>query len=437
MSDSDNTALLYDRLTGLPNRTLLEERIAHEIDLADRHTTSLALIHIDPFPFAEINSALGFAVGDELLVQFSQRLSSAVRKVDTAARLTGDKFALLLPEAEKEGVLHVCEKLDKWFEEPFEVAGESLYLGLNMGVSIYPIHCTTAGDLMRGAMVAANEAKKRKETTFIYQEVMATQASENLKLFGALRRAIRQGTLNLNFQPQMSLQSGQLAGVEVLSRWNEMDISPGRFIPVAEATGLIRDLTRWMLEESVVQAARWKAEGRVIPLSMNVSVRDLLSSDLVGELNQWVKAYGLEDYPLMIEVTESSVMEHAHLAIEALNRLRQSGFGVSIDDFGTGYSSLAYLRDLPANELKIDQAFVTDLAEHADNQKLVKAVIGLAHEFGMKVVCEGVESIEDIELLRSYDCDIVQGYFISKPLTADVLPAWLKTDASKVVTPCR
>lgn len=433
MSDSEPNLLLYDRLTGLPNRTLLEERIAHEIDLADRHTTSLALIHINPFPFAEINSALGFAVGDELLVQFARRLTAIVRKVDTVARLTGDEFALLLPEAEKQGVLLVCQKLDMWFEEPFEIAGESLYLGLNMGVSIYPIHCSSVSDLMRGAMVAASEAKKRKETIFIYHEVMATQASENLKLFGALRRAIRNGALNLNFQPQMRLQTGELAGVEVLSRWNEMEISPGRFIPVAEATGLIRDLTHWMLEESIMQAARWKAGGRVIQLSMNVSARDLLSSNLVGELNRWVEAYDLQDYPLMIEVTESSVMEHAHQAIQALNRLRQSGFGISIDDFGTGYSSLVYLRDLPATELKIDQGFVTGLAEHSGNQKLVKAMIALAHEFDMQVVAEGVESVEELELLRSYGCDIVQGYYISKPLTVEALQVWLESDADNAI----
>jgi len=430
MTDSDNTVALYDRLTGLANRTLLEERIAHEIDLAKRHTTSLALIQIDPFPFSEINSALGFAVGDALLVQFAERLKSAVRKVDTPARLTGDEFALLLPEAEHEGVLNVCHKLSRWFEEPFDIGGESLFLGLNMGISIFPMHCASASELMRGAMVAANEAKKRKETIFIFQGSMARQAGENLKLFGELRRAIRKGTLNLNYQPQVNIESGKLVGLEVLSRWQEMHVSPGRFIPVAEATGLIRDLTRWMLEKSLAQAAEWKAAGHIFPLSMNVSVRDLLSPNLVSDIERWVDAYELEGYPLVIEVTEGSVMEHAQLAIKALGRLRQRGFGISIDDFGTGYSSLAYLKDLPASELKIDQSFVTGLAGQPGNQKLVKAVVALAHEFGMKVVAEGVERVEELELPHQFGCDIAQGYYICEPLAGDALLGWYQTTVS-------
>jgi len=431
MAVSDINPLLYDALTGLPNRTLLEERIVHEMDIAQRNTTSLALIQIDPFPFSDINSSLGFEVGDALLVQFAERLRSVVRKVDTPARLTGDEFALLLPDAEQEGVLNVCHKLSKWFEEPFDIGGESLFLGLNMGISIFPMHCASASDLMRGAMVAANEAKKRKETTFIFQGSMARQAGENLKLFGQLRKAIRQGSLNLNYQPQVNIESGKLVGLEVLSRWNEMHISPGRFIPVAEATGLIRDLTRWMLEKSLAQAAAWKAAGHIFPLSMNVSVRDLLSPNLISDIELWVDAYELQGYPLIIEVTESSLMEHSHLAIKALNRLRQRGFGISIDDFGTGYSSLAYLKDLPASELKIDQSFVSGLAGQPGNQKLVKAVIALAHEFGMKVVAEGIERVEELELLSQYGCDIAQGYYICEPLAGDELLGWYETTVQK------
>ncbi|GAV19840.1 cyclic di-GMP phosphodiesterase Gmr [Mariprofundus micogutta] len=426
MIAGNTNPLLYDALTGLPNRMLLEERISYEIEVAQRNTTSLALIHIDPFPFSDINSTLGFEVGDQLLIQCAERLSSVVRKVDTAAHLTGDEFALLLPDAEQEGVLNVCDKIIKGFEEPFEVEAESLFLGLNMGISIYPIHCSSASEMIRGAMVAANAAKKNKETTFIYHGSMAKRASDNLRIFGALRKAIHEGGLDLVYQPQVDVQSGELTGVEALSRWNDLHISPGRFIPVAEATGLIRDLTRWMIKECLFQAAVWKKAGYQFPLSMNVSVRDLLSPNLTDDICQWLEEYNLADYPLTIEVTESSVMEHSHQAIGALNRLRQKGMQVSIDDFGTGYSSLAYLKDLPANELKIDQSFIGGLAGQPGNQRLVKAVIALAHEFGLKVVAEGVERSEELDLLSRYGCDIAQGYYLSEPLAGEELVKWYK-----------
>ena len=430
MTDPDVNVLLYDRLTGLPNRSLLYERILHQIDVAQRNTSSLALIYIDPFPFSDINSALGFEVGDELLVQLARRLESHVRKVDTVAHLSGNEFALLLPDVEHDGVMHICNKLIQWFEEPFCIAGESLSLGLNIGIAIYPIHCGSADDMMRAALLAAKEAKKNKETVFIYQSSMATRASENLKLFGELRKAIYEEKLNVNFQPKIDIATGAVAGVEALSRWNEQHISPGRFIPVAESTGLIRDLTSWMLKESLCQAAKWKAEGLYLPISMNVSVRDLFSPNLINDIYQWVEMYELADYPLVIEVTESSVMQHSRLVIDALNRLRRRGFGVSIDDFGTGYSSLAYLKDLPASELKVDQSFVTGLTRQPGNQKLVRAIIKLAHEFDMKVVAEGVEELEELELLREYGCDIAQGYYVSKPLAGDKLSAWCASAGS-------
>lgn len=422
--ENEINSLLYDGLTGLPNRTLLEERVNHEIEVANRNATSLALIHIDPFPFAEINSALGFEVGDKLLVQFAHRLHALGRKVDTPARLTGDQFALLIPVAEEQGVLNVSHKLSKSFEEPFEIDGESIFLGLNMGIAIYPLHCGSAGELIRGAMVAAHESKKRRETTYIFRGSMAEKAGENLKLFGLLRRAINSAELNLNYQPQVDVSTGKLKGVEALSRWSDRHISPGRFIPVAEATGLIRDLTRWMLKEALAQASRWRDQGKVVPLSMNVSVRDLLSPNLIKDIFSWVEQYELNDYPLLIEVTESTLMEHSHRSIQALNVLRGRGLGVSIDDFGTGYSSLAYLKDLPACELKIDQSFVGGMANQPGNLKLVKAIISLAHEFGMTVVAEGVERPEELELLAGFGCDTVQGYYICEPLPGDELLKW-------------
>ena len=427
MSEPDIDVLLHDRLTGLPNRPLLYEKITHQIDVAERNTSSLALIHIDPFPFSDINSALGFDIGDELLIQCARRLEGLLRKMDTVAHLSGDEFALLLPDVEQDGVMNICNKVIHCFDEPFTVAGQSLSLGLNMGIAIYPIHCSSADDMLRAAMVAAKEAKKNKETIFIYKSSMANRASDNLKLFGALRKAIYEQKLDVNYQPKINIRTGEVAGVEALSRWNEMDISPARFIPVAESTGLIRDLTRWMLKESLHQVSKWKAQSLFLPISMNVSVRDLLSPNLINEIYQWVEAYDLAGYPLIIEVTESSVMQHSRLAIDALNRLRSKGFGVSIDDFGTGYSSLAYLKDLPASELKIDQSFVTGLLKQQGNQRLVRAIIKLAHEFDMKVVAEGVEEFEVLELLRDYGCDIAQGYYVSKPLAGGKLPEWVRS----------
>ena len=418
MASSDLDSLLHDKLTGLPGRGLLHDRLEHEMYVADRARTSLALIHIDPFPFSDINSALGFDVGDELLIQFAERLQTIVRKADTVAHLSSDEFALLLPTVSDELIETVTAKLLSCFEAPFKVKGEAIFLGLNMGTATYPLNCATAEEVLRGAMIAAKEAKAKKEPVINYCGAMAERASENLQMFGALRRAIHSGTLELNFQPQIEIKSERVVGVEALSRWEYGNISPDRFIPVAEETGLICDLTTWMLNASIKQAAEWQRKGMEYNLAVNISTHDLLNPKFATSVLKMIEGHGMAVYPLTFEVTENSIMQHVNHAIRTLVQLSEAGFRVSIDNFGTGYSSLAYLKNIPAHELKIDRSFVIGLHNNPGNQKLVRAIIRLAHEFELIVVAEGVESSEELELLKSYDCDVAQGFLLGKPVSA-------------------
>ena len=419
MVSNDAGDSFYDEMTGLPNRALLIDRIKHEIRVAERNRTSLALLHIDPFPFSDINSALGFDVGDELLVQFAERLQAIVRRADTVAHLSSDEFALLLPTVSEELVQTVTAKLLTCFEDPFKVKGESIFLGLNMGIATYPLNCATPEEMMRGAMVAVKDAKARKENVVNYSGHMNQQASENLQMFGALRKAIHCGTLELNFQPQIDIRSEKMVAVEALARWESADISPLKFIPVAETTGLICDLTEWMLGASLKQASQWKRKGVEHGLSVNISTRDLLNPKFASSVQKMVEEHGVAGYPLTFEVTENSVMQHVNHAVKTLHQLNEAGFRVSIDNFGTGYSSLAYLKNIPAHELKIDRSFVIGLHNSPANQKLVRAITSLAHEFELTVVAEGVETPEDLELLKLYECDVAQGFLFGEAVAGN------------------
>ncbi|ATX81808.1 diguanylate cyclase (GGDEF) domain-containing protein [Mariprofundus ferrinatatus] len=418
MAESGVDSQLYDALTGLPNRTLLYDRLKHEIDVADRARTSLALMHIDPFPFSDINSTLGFDVGDELLIQFAGRLQTIVRRADTVAHLSSDEFAILLPTVSDELIATVVSKLLSCFELPFMIHGESIFLGLNVGVATYPLNCASPDEMVHGAMMATKEAKARKEPVVSYSGDMAQQASENLQMFGALRRAIHSEMLELNFQPQVDIKSGKVVGVEALTRWDTAEIPPAKFIPLAETTGLICDLTEWMLNASIRQVGIWQRSGVNRNLSVNISTHDLLNPKFVSSVLKRIDEHGISSSPITFEVTENSVMRHVHHAIKTLHQLNEAGFRVSIDNFGTGYSSLAYLKNIPAHELKIDRSFVIGLNSNPSNQKVVRAVISLAHEFELSVVAEGVQTTEELELLSSYGCDIAQGFLTGKPVPA-------------------
>jgi len=422
-AEADIQLLAYqDTLTGLANRFSLSARLQQSVADARRNTQQLAVVFLDLDRFKHINDSLGHAVGDALLRQVAQRLRSAVREADTVARLGGDEFVVVLQSINgSNDAAHVAAKLLRQLSAPYVVQGTELHTTPSIGISLFPDDSNNPDALMRNADTAMYHAKAAGRARFqFYTEEMNRAATERLDLERKLRGALKRDEFELWYQPQFASGDGGLTGMEALIRWRHPEdglIPPVRFVPIAEETGIILDIGNWVLGEACRQARRWLDEGLPpLRMSVNLSVRQLRDATLVDTVTRALADSGLDPSLLELEITESSVMERPDEAIALLQHLKDLGLQLAIDDFGTGHSSLSYLKLFPLNHLKIDRSFVSDIEHDANDAMIVAAAVSLAHNLGLTVIAEGVETAIQVERLRELGCDELQGYHFSRPL---------------------
>lgn len=421
----------HDSLTNLPNRVLLRDRLEQALNHAIRHKYTASLIILDLDRFKEINDTLGHYNGDRLLKQVAVRLEGVVRESDTLCRLGGDEFGILLPIiSNKKDIQTIIKKVQKALESPFILEGLTLDIQASIGASIFPDHGKDSDTIIQRADVAMYAAKQDKLGFAIYTTKMDKYSPQRLTLMGELRQAIINNDLVLHFQPKINIKTKSVCGVEALVRWNHEEhglMMPDEFIPLAERTGLLRQLSRWVLKHTLEQTAAWHENGIAIEVAVNISPSTLLDPELPDTITGLLASYKLPRGTITLEITETSIVKDPDLAMEVLLRLADMGIKISIDDFGTGYSSLSYLKKMPASEVKIDKSFVMDMLENESDAVIVKATIDLAHNLGMRVVAEGVETQEVKNRLEELNCDIVQGYLYSKPLTSQDFPPWFSS----------
>ncbi|MBI1906037.1 MAG: EAL domain-containing protein [Rhodocyclales bacterium] len=418
----------HDALTLLPNRVLFNDRVNQAILAAQRGRRQLALMFFDLDRFKNINDTLGHDVGDQLLQMVAERVRSCVRSSDTLSRPGGDEFMLLLPEIVDPGdAAQVANKVLETLARPYSIAGHQLMLTASIGISIYPDDGEDGLTLIRNADLAMYASKDSgRNTSQYFRAEMNERARERMSLEHALRRALDQGELLLHYQPQFDIATRRIIGMEALVRWRDPAtgqlVPPGRFIPVAEDTGLILPLGTWVLGEACRQNGAWQAAGLPrVPVAVNISALQFRQTVFVAAVEDALRLSGLDARWLELELTESVTMHAIERNIEILGVLRAQGVKVSIDDFGTGHSSLSYLKRLPIDTLKIDQAFVRDIVTDEDDAEIVAAIIGLAHNLGLDVIAEGVETEAQLECLQRRGCGKAQGYFFARPLPADEL----------------
>jgi diguanylate cyclase (GGDEF)-like protein len=419
----------HDALTDLPNRHLLLERARTLLDQARRVNRKIAFLLLDLDRFKEINDALGHRTGDHLLEKVARRLDGNRDEPDILCRLGGDEFAILIPDVDEPTARRKAWRLVRCLEEPFQIEGLSLEVEASVGIALFPDHGESVDGLLQRADVAMYSAKHTSSGVDLYRADQDASSLRQHTLTGDLRRAIECGELMLHYQPKLSAETGCLIGVEALARWDHPEfgfVPPDEFIKLAEQTGLIRSLTRWVMEAATIQCAQWVRDGFDIGVSVNLSARSLLEEDLPRMMERLLSATGLPAKHLTLEITESAIMEDPDRALDVLIELCALGVGLSIDDFGTGYSSLGYLRKLPASELKIDKSFVREMDRNQDDATIVRSIIDLAHNLGVTVVAEGVETQTIWNQLRALGCDVGQGYLFSKPLPPDLLIHWVR-----------
>lgn len=418
----------YDTLTDLPNRTLLQDRLQQAILAAKRDKKTLALLVMDLDRFKEINNILGHHYGDLVLQQVGPRLREVLRESDTVARLGGDEFAVLLLSIGLDGAILTAEKILRHFLTPFVVDCLSLEVGTSIGISLFPEHGDDANTLLRRADMAMYEAKQQSTGYAVYSPQHERHNSSHLILMGDLRHAIDRNELFLQYQPKIDLRNRSIIGVEALVRWQHPSrgtVPPDQFIPLSEQGGLIKPLTLWVLKAALSQCHAWHQAGLKLSVAVNLSARNLQDPQLPDQVARLLQAYDLGPGWLHLEITESVIMADPTRAMEILNQLSKMEIHLSIDDFGTGYSSLGYLKKLPVDEIKIDKSFVKEMAVEKDDAMIVRSTIDLAHNLGLKVVAEGIETQEIYDRLVALGCDAAQGYYISRPVSPADLLGWL------------
>jgi diguanylate cyclase (GGDEF)-like protein/PAS domain S-box-containing protein len=420
----------HDSLTGLPNRMLFNDRLAHAMQRCAREHQQLALLFIDLDRFKNVNDTLGHHVGDELLKQVSHALTANMREGDTLARLGGDEFILLLENIEGQyGTTVVAEKLMSVFEHPFLIADHELFVTCSVGISLFPSDGDDLNMLIRNADVAMYQSKAHGRNLYrFYATEMNSEGVERLRLESMLRRSLEKNEMFLCYQPQINILTGEMVGVEALVRWQHPElglVSPVRFIPLAEDTGYINQLGKWVLIEACRQMMRWQEAGLAIPkMAVNLSVKQFERGSIVNIVSEILQETGLEARRLQLEVTESLIMNTGD-ALKFINELSAIGVGLAIDDFGTGYSSLAYLKQLPVQTLKIDRSFIKDIATDPSEEAIATAIIQLGKSLNMSVIAEGVETEKQAAFLLRQGCNLAQGYFYSLPVTPEqILDRW-------------
>ena len=422
----------YDTVTGLPNRSLLETQVVQLLDSAQATGQRVAVMHVDLDRFKHINDSFGHAMGDALLREVAVRIRDLVHQGGVAGRLPGDEFIVALPVHTGGEVNALIERWQAQLMRPLLLGGARVDLSVSVGVAIYPQDGTAMTSLLHRAEMAVNQAKGggTGRVGFFSLE-LSRVAEERLALEKALRDALQTGGLQLHYQPQIELASGRLSGVEALARWQHPSlgtISPARFIPLAEECGLMGALGRWALDQTCRQLAQWRREGLDVPaVAVNLSASNFHSLELPALVAQTLAGHGLQPSDLLLELTESILLDSHGSASHTIERLHGLGVGLSMDDFGTGYSSLSYLRRLPITELKLDRSFVTDLEHAPAARALSAAILGIGNSLGLKVVAEGVETAAQKDILQAQGYPVVQGYWFARPMAPEELPGWLAT----------
>ncbi|MBL8630468.1 MAG: EAL domain-containing protein [Rhodospirillaceae bacterium] len=413
---------LHDPATGLPNRLALERRLADMVKTATETKKPFSVYLIQIGRFSEINNTLGHDTGEKLIAQIGENLKLIVKQSDMVARHSSSMFALLLPNAGSAQLNPAVVRILESFNEPMNVDGNAIDVTAWIGEACYPEHGTDGRTLLQRADTAIFEAKKGAQHYALYDPQLDPYKPERLSMMGELRQGLDRGEFRLYYQPKIDIASEKITAAEALIRWIHPVrgfMPPDSFIPLAEQTGSIQKLTSWALDTAIKQVAAWKPKGIDIKVAINLSARDLSNRHLPIEIERLLKLHGVGIQQLILEITESAVMEDPKQSMEVLSALNKMGATLSIDDYGTGYSSMSYLKSLPVQEIKIDKSFVLKLSSNKGDEILVRSTIDLGHNLGLKVTAEGVEDRASLDILKQYGCETGQGYHISKPIPAD------------------
>ena len=415
----------HDALTGLPNRVAFSERLFQELARAKRRNEVVAIVFLDLDRFKDVNDTLGHDAGDRLLVAVAERLRGAMRETDTLARISGDEFCIILPDQRDEhAAIEAGRRVHQALKEPFHIDGQESHVTASMGISLYPANGGSPETLVKQADIAMFRAKSLGGGNFLpFSEEMSAEVAARVRMEKGLRSACDKKEFVVHYQPAIDLRSGRIVGAEALVRWQTEDqglIQPMRFIPLAEETGAIVPISEWVIETACAQAQSWHARGYgPFRISLNVSARLFHRYDLNATIRDILRRTGLAPGSFELEITESVAMGNMESTIETLRKLNEASIRVAMDDFGTGYSSLAYLQRMPIHLLKIDMSFIRDMDRNPEDQTIVKTIIAMAHTLNIEVIAEGVERVEQLGLLKSFGCDLAQGFLFNKAVPAE------------------
>lgn len=428
----------HDPLTALPNRTLLHERLSHALAKAQHYNRYLAVLFVDLDRFKNVNDALGHDAGDLLLQMAAQRIADCLRSTDTMARQGGDEFVVLMDELTDPGMASgVSQRILDAMGRPFNVNGQEVLITSSIGISVYP---DDGRALLKNADVAMSFAKEKGRNNYQFYSTQVDKHSvQRLSLESSLHRALERNELALHYQPKVDIETGHITGMEALLRWQHPElgwIPPGQFIPLAEESGLILKMGRWVLKTACAQNKAWQKQGmRRLRVAVNLSPRQFAVESLVQDVDEALRESGLEAPNLELEITESTAMHNPEQTAQVLRKLKSMGTHISVDDFGTGYSSLAYLKRLPVDSIKVDRSFVEDIPGDLESAAITTAVINMAHMLRLKVVAEGVESAAQLRFLSDEGCDEMQGYLFSEARPAFEIPELMRKTLRPGITP--
>jgi diguanylate cyclase (GGDEF)-like protein/PAS domain S-box-containing protein len=414
----------HDALTGLPNRVTFNDRLVRDLARAKRRKEVVGIVLVDLDRFKQVNDTLGHAAGDRLLVAVAERLQSAVRQTDTLARMSGDEFCVILTDQRDErDAIKVAHNIHRAFDAPFLLEGQETSVTASLGISLFPFNGETPETLVKNADIAMFRAKAQGRNALqVFSEEMSAAVEERVRMEKGLHRANEKNEFLVYYQPEIDLRTGRIVGAEALVRWQTPDrglVSPMTFIPLAEETGAIVPMSEWVIRTACAQAKAWQGQGHSpFRISVNVSARLFQQYDLAKAILDILGETGLEPESLELEITESVAMSNLESTLETLWKLNGFSIRVAMDDFGTGYSSLAYLKKFPIHLLKIDRAFIKEMDRNPEDQTIVKAILAMAHTLNIEVIAEGVERVEQLDLLKSFGCDLAQGFLFSKAVPA-------------------
>ena len=415
----------HDALTGLPNRVTFNDRLVRDLARAKRRKEVVGVVLVDLDRFKEVNDTLGHAAGDRLLVAVAKRLQGVVRETDTLARMSGDEFCIILADQRDErNAIEAGHRIHNALAAPFPLDGQETHVSASLGISLYPANAGSPESLVKQADIAMFRAKALGRDTFLpFSEEMSGEVTERVRMEKGLRSACEKKEFIVHYQPEIDLRTGKIVGAEGLVRWKTEDqgiVPPGQFIPLAEETGTIVPISEWVIETACTQAQAWHAQGYApFRISLNVSARLFHRYDLNATIRDILRRTGFSPGSFELEITESVAMRNVESTIETLWKLSGASIRVAMDDFGTGYSSLAYLQKLPIHLLKIDMSFIREMDRNPEDRTIVKTIIAMAHSLNIEALAEGVERVEQLDLLKSFGCDLAQGFFFSKAVPAE------------------